>query len=1091
MALGAGPEEVFRFSVVRNPQSVPPDKLRDSVVKIVPDDAGREYGFFKALRRLRDEGASRDTILAHAERMLGTAEFGERVRTLKTPLWTYVDRLRNSAKPTLSLAGDLIGEVFGQGADKLIAEEGFKSDLVTIADSLVLVSAARAPVPGLPGRLMDARRALAFIERLGACGEGCDPAGLERLLGATLLLPPSLFPLPDNKAERQAANDTAHSQKKSLIEKDNARAQRLLNELGENSAAAEELSDALSRHLHESLHRPRDAAAAPASLSVLPRAKVEKLSAPAKKLALREAGSPEAAVDVPFVVDQLEKANFKLGQTLTTTFGEFFTVDSSPFWLPTCGECKPVILPDPRPENNFTPDTRGEVELAGIQELLIVRQTLLDYRAGEISHIENVLKGERKVATHRKLSRTEDTIVQETETEQQIENELQTTDKYELQSEASRVIKDDRSIEAGVTVTASYGPVNIEAHGNYASSNSTEESRSSAATFARDVVSRSLQRIRERVLNRRTRTEITEVEVTNLHELSNIDGAGHVSGIYRWVDKFYAAQIVNYGKRAMLEFMIPEPGAFYKFALNNEPAREPNVPKPERPGFCRNGTFYPLSPADLQPENYLCFVAKYNVKNVTAPSARYVRVSDVLKYKIDSTQNAPVSFAEVNDSFKIPGGYAPKAISYLISGGNSHRATTGSDESRDDIILAVVAIGDRKVFRYFKNEIGKTQAGKDHWPDIGQVIEWGNILTDIEVALGSYSLGNLADEFTLPSSSAGTGDPDVVKVSLTGHTTLPMSVAVHYSVLCERSQAKFQQWQIDTFNAIMDAYGSLKADYDEAQQNRQDAGDPDRLDRHPLLNVEIVKGELKKFSISLLTGQQYESFNAMAEDYQTGTPQINLTDAAAEGRFVRFFEQALEWRHITYLFYPYFWGRKKHWPEALTTQDNNSSFAQFLRAGYARVWVPVRPGFELVIANYIKCGGEPWGEKDAPILGEADEGSSPTVALIDEIKEQLGADFEFRAGTIGVRKDSDRVAGTGTDFRADDKDREILIALDYYRIAEVDEAAQEIRLREPYRRANQDGIGFAVGVKFVGEPWVVQVPTTLVHLTNSADLISG
>ena len=47
------------------------------------------------------------------------------------------------------------------------------------------------------------------------------------------------------------------------------------------------------------------------------------------------------------------------------------------------------------------------------------------------------------------------------------------------------------------------------------------------------------------------------------------------------------------------------------------------------------------------------------------------------------------------------------AISYTISGGNSHSATTKNDDR--DIILAVVTIGSRRVFRY-KSEIGKVLA---------------------------------------------------------------------------------------------------------------------------------------------------------------------------------------------------------------------------------------------------------------------------------------------------------------------------------------------------------------------------------------------
>ena len=142
------------------------------------------------------------------------------------------------------------------------------------------------------------------------------------------------------------------------------------------------------------------------------------------------------------------------------------------------------------------------------------------------------------------------------------------------------------------------------------------------------------------------------------------------------MDKFYEAQIVNYGKRTMLEFMIPEPAAFYRHASGKKPATGPTAPTPDAPGFCRNGVFHPLTPADLQPENYMCFVGKYNVSDVAPPMPRYVRLSDVVKFKTESTAGDPIAFAESNDSFKVPEGYTPRAITYTISGGNSHSATS-------------------------------------------------------------------------------------------------------------------------------------------------------------------------------------------------------------------------------------------------------------------------------------------------------------------------------------------------------------------------------------------------------------------------------
>ncbi|HYD41535.1 MAG TPA: hypothetical protein VEB43_11975 [Anaeromyxobacter sp.] len=1088
MAINAMAEEVFRFSVVRNPARVPPERLRQTAVRIVPEAPGPEYRYSVALAALRKDGAARGAIVAHAARFMAAPEFGARLRALNTPLWRFAERLSALARPRASDLADLVVEVFGRDAAAVAADPAFQADAVAVADSLVLVAVAAPPVPGLRTRLMEGRRAVALLQGLAAA-RAEDGAAALGLRAATLLLPPAIFPLPDANARTRAANAEAHARRKAALEERTARAQRALEALGTNTAVAEELTGTLSRHLfdvmRESPGEPRRAA----PLSVLPPGRVEGLSASAKKVVLEELRIPATAVDVPFVVDQLERSNLKLGQELATRL-DGLLVSPGPFAITTCGECATVVLPEPKPENDFTPETRGEVEVVGIQDLLIVRQKLLDYRVGEISHVENVLQGEKKGTTHRKLNRTELTTVQESEKERLLENELQTTDKYELQTEAARVLQEDRSVEAGVTVTASYGPVKVEAHGSYAGAQSTEESRRSASTFAREVVSRSLERVRERVATRTTRSELTEVEITNLHRFDNTDGAGHVSGVYRWVDKRYQAQILNYGRRLMLEFMIPEPAAFQRWATARKRTPAPDVPRPERPGFCRNGVFHPLSPADLQPENYLCFVARYNVKNVNAPSPRYVRVSDVLKYKIDATQGEPVAFAETNDSFKIPDGYAPKAVSYTISGGNAHSATF-HNEDHDDNMLAMVAIADRKVFRYYRNEIGAA-GGSDVWPDIGQVIEWGNPLSTVEQQLGSYQAGSLSGEFPLPSSSDGKGDPDVIKVSITGHTTLPLSVTVHYTVLCERTLTKFQQWQLETFNAIVDAYAALRSEYDDAVRSALAAATEQTLQgRNPALNREVERRELKKGAISLLTGQQYDSFNAMEEDPQTGAPQLDLADAAAEGRFVRFFEQALEWTNLTYVFYPYFWGRKDRWADVVAAEDPDPLHQKFLQAGYARVWAPVRPGFEAVVLQYVELGGEPWTEKDAPLLGEPDEGSAPAVALIEELKAELGADFDARPGTIEVHAGSTLVAGTGTDFGPDDVDRAILIALQEYRITAVDQATQQLTLREPFAGEGADGLGYAVGAKYVGEPWIVQVPTSLVHLRDGADLIGG
>ena len=60
-----------------------------------------------------------------------------------------------------------------------------------------------------------------------------------------------------------------------------------------------------------------------------------------------------------------------------------------------------------------------------------------------------------------------------------------------------------------------------------------------------------------------------------------------------------------------------------------------------------------------------------------------------------------------------------------------------------------MTIGDRKVFRFYKSEIGEV-GGDDHWEDIAQTIEWGiKPLSNVEQAFGGYSFGSLSGSFPL------------------------------------------------------------------------------------------------------------------------------------------------------------------------------------------------------------------------------------------------------------------------------------------------------------------------------------------------------
>ncbi|MEU7524256.1 hypothetical protein AB0A74_00820 [Saccharothrix sp. NPDC042600] len=534
----------------------------------------------------------------------------------------------------------------------------------------------------------------------------------------------------------------------------------------------------------------------------------------------------------------------------------------------------------------------------GIGDLKVVKQTLQRYVAGEVAHIENVLDGEGKDRTHRRLDRTEQTFTIETETVEDTERDAQTTDRFELKKESEKTIRQDMSVNAGVTVSASYGVVELGAYADFAYSQSSAETTKNSQNFARDVVDRSLTKIQKRVREERVTKTIREIEESNLHKIDNTPaGNGHVTGIYRWVDKHYQAQVHNYGVRMMFEFIIPEPAEYYHFAQEHDPAKNAGSAEPP--------TLDLLSHKDVQSWNFGDFVKKYNVQGVVPPPP---------EWKVVTTTFAESGMADDQYASKtskevvVPDGYLARGWGAKLHG------------------------------------FGGTM-----------------VLT-----IGTHDLDTPGLD----------GEDSMVPISLITSDT--RAFAVNVEVWCERTARAFEVWQIQTFEKIVAAYEAAKAAHEDKVKAATAARGVVVEGRNPGANLRIVRNELKKQAITLLTGQDYSSFDSVS-----GLPPVtDLAEAAEEGRFIQFFEQAFEWEQATHLFYPYFWARPSTWGRRLAAEDPDPHFTQFLQAGGARVVVPVRPAYNEAILHYVETG-ELWHGGDPPHIDDP-----LFVSLVEELKAQ-------------------------------------------------------------------------------------------------------
>src|SRR5262249_12241500 len=152
------------------------------------------------------------------------------------------------------------------------------------------------------------------------------------------------------------------------------------------------------------------------------------------------------------------------------------------------------------------------------------------------------LKGEKRGRTRRDLEKTEDTFSFSRDQSAQSTKDTQTTDRFELKNEAEKVAKTEMSINVGANAGFEYVGTGYKivagVTAGFAYNTQNSDTSKLANTFARDVVGKAVDNVQTRSVQSRTTTKTFESEETNTHRFDNSGPeGGHISGIYRWVDK--------------------------------------------------------------------------------------------------------------------------------------------------------------------------------------------------------------------------------------------------------------------------------------------------------------------------------------------------------------------------------------------------------------------------------------------------------------------------------------------------------------------------------------------------------------------------
>lgn len=596
------------------------------------------------------------------------------------------------------------------------------------------------------------------------------------------------------------------------------------------------------------------------------------------------------------------------------------------------------------------PDRAGWIEPYAIGDLQMVRHRLMRYEPGEIAAIANVLKGERREIKTRNLLMASETVLDESLVDKHLNREdLARTSNLVAATEktiADTVVVTDYDSDKGFKTT--YGPPStVTFEGSWSVENKGaaggEPAKDDVARFAKNILNRTVNRVRQQIHRVRRASSTNENEETVVSVFDNVGGDRNIRGIYRWLNKVYRVSVAHYGTRLMMEFQLKDPAA--RYILNELKLRGIDYAEPLPPEHFEVNSY-----EDITPDNYASLAAYYGVTDLEPPPLATRTVSTVLT----ANQTALVS---------------------LLQGYQAEKA---------EVKAAFPAQTDQ----FTLNGL---------------------------VGIQSFSLSAKESGTELTMSR----ELDAVPVSLTsvGALTSPPSIAgdcyLNVEIVCVPTTAEWDRWQIATYAVLLKGYHRRKAAYYQRVASRN--GGTVSPPRSSLACRRIERSVLKEGCMGLLLDRCRDLVG------DTSSP-VPLPSAVNKPRYLSFFEDAFEWREMTYDFCLNLGDgvASRSWASIGEMAGDDELFARFLQAGQARVMVPASPEYTLKVLYYLSS---------AMIMPGAN-GMTPVhfedVSIVDELQKlrpgsveacQESVSWEVLVPTtMQVLQESDELPGGGKEY---------------------------------------------------------------------------
>lgn len=544
-----------------------------------------------------------------------------------------------------------------------------------------------------------------------------------------------------------------------------------------------------------------------------------------------------------------------------------------------------------------------------IGELQMVQYRLRGYQLGEVSHIENILKGECKEVKERQFMQLKESelLGQQLQDEKNTELENGTAD---FLNEVHRTLSPRTTVTEIKNYKTSYGIqadniVDINGSWNVVENPAGGDFENKTG-FAKDVVSRTVSRISQKINWMRTKSSLSESEEKVMHRFDNTGGESNVLGIYRWLNKVYSLRTVNRGNALVLELHIEKPAA--SFLKNECQFYEIRLEKPVSPAERKLKSYKNVSESDKYvPESeeefcyYLDFFSMYDVPELLPPPPK----SKVVTVVLESAK----PFCKLN--CEIPEGYEAET--------------------------ARISISFKDVSSKVKVKVMVGNAVREYSADDPQI-------DLIKLELEQPNVEQTSIPISIMCSDSQKDAENTVNYYL-----------ANVEIECKLTDNLFREWQLLAFRKIMQGYSKQKAEYYQQIEHQMNK----ILPPSPHLSRIVESQQLKRNAFNLFWNICFEHIGMKNVEKE----QI-IGYMMDKPKYFQFFRNSLEWKEMTYYIHPA-WDDAENddffldtdIEEILRTEYfEQSDFLNFLKASSVRILLPVKPEFTFKFLYFLSSG---------------------------------------------------------------------------------------------------------------------------------------